>query len=126
MATNEGRCEPPPELRDRDGWHWVGKKPRLWVAQFQMWESDIGGRMVKPDAYWLGVYGGPCLIAPVTPPATVAALVEALEAAERKLVLWYRLGSPAGNVGDGNAFADNDQDVQAARAALALYRGAGR
>lgn len=50
-------------------------------------------------------------------------MAEALEAAERKMVLWFRLGSPSGNIGEENAFADDDPTVKHIRALLARIRG---
>lgn len=63
MTANEGRCEPPPELR-----------LETWLGEFAIaahkagWEVQV--RLETPDA------NSPV---PVTPPAVVAALVDALE-----------------------------------------------
>lgn len=105
------RCEPPEELRDKDGWHWLhhpgwGEWPARYSAPchagiWPIWRCP-DSNWTTPSAYreeWR-------YVAPVTPPATVAALVEALEAIANKRVNW---------------------PDRTARAALALYRGeAGR
>ena len=118
--ADENRCEPPPEWRGKDGLHIVAfddvQEIEKWHAG-GMWDSHG-----KPEH---AAGEGMRYIGPYTPPATVAALVTALEKTERKLVTWYRLGSPAGNLGIENAFADADTDVKEARAALALYREEG-
>lgn len=49
------RCEPPPELRDRAGWHWV-RSPigalilRFWGQNWNRWfgEMSDGWRYVAP------------------------------------------------------------------------------
>jgi hypothetical protein len=50
-------------------------------------------------------------------------MAEALAKAERHMVSVYRAMSPAGNVGDENAFADNDPIVRDIRALLSRIRG---
>lgn len=105
MTTNEGRCEPPPEWRDKDGWHWV-----QWgsdAPECQRWRKTghwYGTHVSLPEYRYLGV---------ATPPAVVAALVEALEG----LVMACELP------GD---HCEREQALPAARAALAAYREAGR
>lgn len=81
------KCEPPPELRGVDGWHWVansaGKEvPIRWNAGVSGWWDDpvpIGPEYAHRDGYRY--------LAPCPPPATVAALVEALEAAQEALTI---------------------------------------
>ena len=111
--TDTARCEPPEELRGVDGWHVLTspspygyERPWFWVP------SSDGGQ-----AHWnnLGCpaqafHDGYRYIAPVTPPAVVAALVEALE----ELVMACDLP------GD---HCEVEQAMPRARAALALYRG---
>ena len=114
------RCEPPPELRGVDGWHWLDlagftrPAPYHWIAGHQGWE-ELG--LKRPADY---IYcDGYRYLAPVTPPATVAALVEALEAAvECGLV-------PKSSATEGGAMRFSRQVAVAdqIRAALALYRG---
>jgi len=114
--TDENRCEPPPELRDRDGWHWLDlvgftrPAPYHWIAGHQVWE-ELG--LKRPADY---IYrDGYRYLAPVTPPATVAALVEALEEAVKFIADYERMVGLHSSVG------------VSIRAALALYRGkAGR
>ena len=130
------RCEPPPELRERDGWHWLAHPkgallPEMWRASRGMWEwfgvegeSAPDGWRAKEDYRYL---------TPVTPPATVAALVEALEAitthAQKvdsvfttKSRWTFRDYGLQGREGFNSA-----KTLDKARAALALYRGeAGR
>ena len=132
MTTNEGRCEPPPEWRDRDGWHWVQApvgEPHLarWHAAERddvepLWTSThhvYSGTPRYAVREWGWRY-----IAPVTPPATVAALVEALEAAARQKTTDEM---DADQRHDADFEYAYDTLIEAARAALALYHGeAGR
>ena len=125
------RCEPPPELRDRDGWHWVqgaySVGPMLWINfSVGFWQTDGELDQLSPErAHHMGLV----YLAPVTPPATVAALVEALEGwtnaldAKRE----FERQSP-GNITkawDRLFYAVEAAETEA-RAALALYREAGR
>lgn len=85
--------------------------------------------MVKPDAYWLGAYGGPCVR--VTPPAEVAALqaeVERLREAGQKLYRGYvnvleigrdRIIALGGSCDPVDVMEGGDPVLIAARAALA-------
>lgn len=125
MTTNEGRCEPPPEWRDRDGWHWVerrnGRHPSiLYWNGLGRWISP-GRPAYGPDVLTEEGYR---YLAPVTPPATVAALVEALEgmqAAVKDIPQPAAFRLPADLT---TRFLRADRQ---ATAALALYRGeAGR
>ncbi|GEM_PF-4480452 len=121
MTTNEGRCEPPPEWRDRDGWHWVqapvgdphlarwhaAKRPDvepLWTSTHHVYSGTP--RYAVREWGWR-------YLAPVTDHATVAALVEALEG----LVMACELP------GD---HCEVEQALPAAQQALAAYREAGR
>ena len=97
------RCEPPPELRDRDGWHWVqygDDKPTLVAWQNEgIWlrvpPADCASR--PPHMAYLGYR----YLSPVATPAEVAALraerdaaVSAYEAAQDTIkVAWQTLGS---------------------------------
>ena len=107
--TDTQRCEPPEHLRGVDGWHWVEAPSiktqfvrRWWRARGEWCWADMDERTLRSFRY----------LAPVAPPATVAALVEALEVFANATIL------PTGAVVglERNWF-------DAARAALALYRG---
>ena len=139
------RCEPPPELRDRDGWHWVqcinGPNPDSYAPEIRWWYApsvvaNIVGWWEEADAH--SDMDGYRYLAPVTPPATIAALVEALEAVSVAIpavldaadidasdtVFTVRAVSPTGSRELAQrSLADM---LEAARAALALYREAGR
>lgn len=113
MNTNE-RCEPPPELRGVDGWHWVQSTfgdpvIRRWLAgPHSAWRH-----LSMPSTPELAYQAGYRYLAPVTPPAVVAALVEALA--------WYALDY------DHDKGCSQWDGGTKARQALALYRGeAGR
>lgn len=114
------RCEPPPEWRERNGWHWLGDAPVRWMSEINKWEWGEDD-WLKPSQVPAGFpYNGPCL-----PPATVAALVEALEAADQFIrngieLRYIRMPDPG--------TPDNALTTPAkVAAALALYRGeAGR
>ena len=115
------RCEPPPELRERDGWHWVQApvgEPHLarWHAAERgdvepLWTSTHHVYSGTPR-YAVREWGWRYLV-PVTPPATVATLVEVLDD------LLADTQHATHDCGDG------DCPVRRARAALALYRDAG-
>lgn len=69
--TDAPRCEPPPELRDRDGWHWVEAPAikmlfirRWWRARGEWCWADMDERTLRSFRY----------LAPVATPADVAAL----------------------------------------------------
>lgn len=90
------KCEPPPELRDRDGEHHIYCHPAgtdvrgnpvvvRWGARAQGWWADhldLRGHNAAEAASMGWRYHSP-----VTPPAVVAALVEALEAAQEALTI---------------------------------------
>ena len=107
--TDENRCEPPPEMRDVDGWHWLHKDcPVFWIADQGEWDwgndEFLAPEHVPASYHYIG---------PVTPPATVSALVEALA--------WYALDY------DHDKGCSQWDGGTKARQALALYRGeAGR
>lgn len=68
------KCEPPEELANRDGWHWVRRQncepeARQWRHAWRSWQIDDGDTL-----FWGAQYLG---VAPS--PDTVRALVEALE-----------------------------------------------
>lgn len=100
------RCEPPPEWRDRDGRYWLKNNdrelPAHWTARDEWWDtvhfSGCADSLTEMGYRYL---------APVTPPAVVAALVEALERIVESQVYLSSAGTQA-------------------RAALALYRETGR
>ena len=123
MTDETPRCEPPPELRDRDGWHWVdADRPivAFWYAATD-WSSEcwrINSTQYSPQGAQKRGYR---YVAPAIPPAVVAALVEALEG----------LATHAGHLAvlldaaSGVDFRD-DAAIYKARAALAAYREVGR
>ena len=119
--TDTDRCEPPPEWRGKDGCHWVeqcdGAEPvaAWWDADAQEWDHDL----VRETPGW-----GWQHTAPVTPPATVAALVEALEDMVREQQSEAQAGTGEYQRGYDDCIAAH---ADTALAALALYRGeAGR
>ena len=111
------RCEPPPEWRGKDGWHWL-YHPRWeeWPARYSApCHVGIWPIWQCPDSNWTTPAAhreGYRYLAPVTPPATVAALVEALE--------WYALDY------DHHKGRSQWDGGTKARQVLALYREAGR
>ena len=135
--TDENRCEPLPEWRDREGWYWLkkggSKLPAYWTPRDEWWDAvHFSGNARTVAAMGFSV------TAAVTPPATVAALVEALEAVSVAIpavldaadidasdtVFTVRAVSPTGSRELAQrSLADM---LEAARAALALYREAGR
>lgn len=65
------RCEPPEELRDVDGWHWLtGHNPVLWIADLEEWEWGEDDWVTPEAAYRYGYR----YLAPVATHAEVAAL----------------------------------------------------
>lgn len=70
------RCEPPPELRERDGWHWVerdGQEPQLLEWQHEgIWlrVPPVYAASRPPHAAYLGFR----YLSPVHTPAEVGAL----------------------------------------------------
>lgn len=127
--TDEPRCEPPPEWRDRDGRHWVQADaerlhPAKWSTRDEWWDFiHISG-----SACEIGQLGYRYL-APVTPPATVAALVEALEGlmgVQTFATGWDNgVTDATGTMNEGDHWHGLAMDR--ATAALRLYRGeAGR
>lgn len=109
--TDTARCEPPEEWRERDGVHWLQYRDHPmnyadWIAAEQAWffpHDQVVSPVDSMSTEWR-------YLAPVTPPATVAALVEALE----ELVMACDLP------GD---HCEVEQAMPRALAALALYRG---
>lgn len=126
--TDEKRCEPPPELRGVDGWHWVQApvgEPHLarWHAAERddvepLWTSTHHVYAGTPR-YAVREWGWRYL-APVTPPATVTALVDALEG----LMHWHPAKDTISRMGLKPEPAE--AAYEAARAALAAYREAWR
>jgi hypothetical protein len=95
MTSDTPRCEPPEELRGRDGWHWVGHEngetPLLATWENPEWWPDTGG------AWRIGSWlympepthkKGFRYIAPVATPAEVDAL---RAERDRALVDWHNL-----------------------------------
>ena len=107
------RCEPPPELRGVDGWHWVQDRTgdpvvRRWLAgPYPAWRH-----LSMPSTAELAYQAGYRYVAPVTAAATVAALAEALEEARGVLVF----------VRDQFGYGARATDEKIATA-LAIYRG---
>lgn len=108
-------------MRDVDGWHWLHKDcPVFWIADQGKWDwgndEFLAPEHVPASYHYIG---------PVTPPATVAALVEALE--------WF-IDNDDTNEGDtplpghgGRTWNEINaywiDGLNRARAALALHRG---
>ena len=125
------KCEPPPELRGVDGWHWLHKNcPVFWIADQGKW--DWGNDEFRAPEHVPASYH---YIGPVTPPATVAALVEALEGLVSEfggtIDQYHKIGpdfthKDGTEVFDVGVVLDRAPLIDAARAALALYREAGR
>ena len=123
------RCEPPPELRDRFGTHWVVRRDEArgdLTPILCNWEISNGAGgwewgEIHEDLGWR-------YLAPVTPPAVVAALVEALKKCADDLEARVMREYSVGILTPGVALrqAEDLAPVDAARAALALYREAGR
>jgi len=114
------RCEPPQEWRGKDGWHWVDST--RWVQpDILRWRLNSdnqeyewllsSGAFVSSESETANAWR---YLAPATPPATVAALVEALD------------DLLADTQHATHDCGDDDCPVRRARAALALYREAGR
>ena len=120
----DAKCEPPPEWRNLQ-WHILESDREFWMGppQPRAWQTPASWD-AKAGAWWnnfdlaasspaeAGIHGWR-YVSPCTPPATVAALVEALEG----LVMACELP------GD---HCEVEQALPAARAALAAYREAGR
>jgi hypothetical protein len=105
------RCEPREELRDVDGWHWLTEhSPVLWIADRQEWEWGEDDWVTPEAAYRYGYR----YLAPVATPATVRALVEALERIADDITVIEDAANP------------DNWPANVARAARALYREAGR
>ena len=110
--TDEKRCEPPGLLRCVDGWHWLNLTNNpdeiwRWDEQCRAWGN---ANSVRASSIQMASYGYR-YVAPATPPATVAALVEALD------------DLLADTQHATHDCGDDDCPVRRARAALALYRG---
>ena len=98
---NAARCEPPPELRSVDGWHWVqdmsGPDPDTyrpvcwqWVGENNpgktlVWWAD--GSIFKPYA---AADAGYRYLAPVTPPAEVERLRAEVERLRAAIAYWVK------------------------------------
>ena len=80
------RCEPPEELRGRDGWHWVTlfghtePAPEKWLAGIQMW-FRLGATYAAPS---IAAAAGYRYIAPVATPAEVDRLHKRVNFLERR------------------------------------------
>lgn len=124
------RCEPPEHLRGVDGWHWVQwpeGPPQLlrwrYVPKMEAHGWTLNTHSTTADG---ATSAGWRYLAPVTPPSTVAALVEALEGLMMGSV-WkdahtFFDGTPMPPGWSTKRMPDDDA-LTAARAALALYRG---
>ena len=125
--TDEKRCEPPGHLRDSDGEHFVcGRNGLPFVALWHaaphagiepLWHN--AARTSTGTPAWAAKEWGWRYLAPVTPPATVEALVDALEG----LMRWHLNEEAIRRMGLHPAPAK--AAYEAARAALRLYRGEG-
>lgn len=123
--TDEKRCEPPEEMRGSDGEHFVcGPNGLPFVALWHaaphagiepLWHN--AARTSTGTPAWAANEWGWRYVAPVTPPATVAALVDALEG----LMRWHLNEEAIRRMGPHPAPAK--AAYEAARAALAAYRG---
>lgn len=116
MTTNEGRCEPGPGAKPMTH-HWVGPddgdvEPWLWDGAWMRGHQYYTAEQMRARGW---VYSAPCV-----EPATVAALVEALEG----LMRWHPAKDTISRMGLKPEPAE--AAYEAARAALAAYRGAGR
>ena len=115
--TDENHCKPEPRLRGRFGPHWVVRRDE---ARGDLTPILVDWEIYNGQGRW--VYSEICAelgwryLAPVTPPATVAALVEALKHADLQLE-YIDQRSPSGTTPAVRAQIG---------AALALYREAGR
>jgi hypothetical protein len=113
--TDEDDCKPPLALRDRYGTHWVVRRDEM---RGDLTPILMDWRIYNGVGQWS--YSEICAefgwryLAPVTPHATVAALVEALD---ELLADTQHATHDCG---------DDDCPVLRAHAALALYREAGR
>lgn len=134
MTADEGRCEPPPEWRDRDSEHHIYYHPTgtdvrgnlitvRWGARAQGWWADhldLRGHNPTEAASMGWRY-----LAPVTPPAVVAALVEALERIHKEAARCLTIQGVA--PGTSSTAYGYGMVWEETRCALALYRGeAGR
>lgn len=124
--TGTQRCEPPEHLRGVDGWHWL-RHPGWgeWPARYSApCHAGVWPIWQCPDSNWTTPAAhreGWRYLAPVTPPSTVAALVEALEAADQFIRNGIEFGyirMPSPSTPDP-ALETPDKVANA----LALYRG---
>ena len=126
--TDEKRCEPPEEMRGSDGEHFVcGPNGLPFVALWHaaphagiepLWHN--AARTSTGTPAWAANEWGWRYVAPVTPPATVAALVDALEG----LMHWHPAKDTISRMGLKPEPAE--AAYEDARAALAAYREAWR
>jgi hypothetical protein len=108
------RCEPPPELRRVDGWHWLTRGEAKPFAEH--WQPDRAGQ----DSEWgLGYFSpsaahaaGYRYMAPVASPEEVAAL--RAENARLRAALAALMSQFGGTI----AVSDSDPRAVQARAAL--------
>lgn len=131
MTDETPRCEPPPELRGHDWFHWLeADAPTIgrWYAA-----TDFSGEAWRINSHQRSAQGahraGYRYLAPVTPPAVVAALVKALEGmmvgSQWKEPHIFIDNTPIG-AGWQTIRMPTDEAMTAARAALAAYKEAGR
>ena len=121
--TDENHCKPEPRLRGRFGTHWVVRRDE---ARGDLTPILVDWEIFNGQGRW--AYSEICVelgwryLAPVTSPAIVAALVEALDAVLALPVGQEQLRYLDGGIGTATCNAA----WLRARAALALYREAGR
>lgn len=81
--SNE-KCQPPGELANRDGWHWIRTRSGEAVPRFFRASTDNAiepvwlHQSVTATPAWAFRHWDWCYIAPATPPDVVRELVEAL------------------------------------------------
>lgn len=114
---SEGKWDGIPQNPGVDGLHYIGDAAALWWAGKRKWSILHRAREESPEwlaSNWWAEYRGP-----IPPPAVVAALVEALDAAVDCGMV------PSGSAAEGgaNRFVRQLQVADMIRAAVALYRG---
>lgn len=114
------RCEPPPELRNRDGWHWLNAGYDFvcakWQFRLQVWLLPTNLELVSP---WnaAGMYHYR-YIAPVPLPDDVARLAGAARAAQARFAEYAVEHVRRGALGKAER---NQTHADALRAAVAPF-----